>query len=71
VARPTVFIHSEDAERLSIADGAAVTLQVNGTAVEGRAYVNGQTAAGTILLRGTKSVPGNGLIAVEDIQVKD
>ncbi|MFZ0547245.1 MAG: molybdopterin-dependent oxidoreductase, partial [Candidatus Promineifilaceae bacterium] len=71
VARPMVFIHTEDAERLSVSDGDTVTLQVNGTAVEGQAYVDGQTAAGTILLRGTKSIPGSGLIAVQDIQVKD
>jgi predicted molibdopterin-dependent oxidoreductase YjgC len=71
VARPTVFIHTDDAQRLSVADGDAVMLQVNGTAVEGWAHVNGQTAAGTILLRGTKTVPGRGLIAVQDIQVKD
>jgi NADH-quinone oxidoreductase subunit G len=70
-ARPTLFIHTEDAQRLSIADGDTVSLRVNGTAVEGQAHVNGQTAAGTILLRGTKAVPGSGLIAVEDIQVKD
>jgi NADH-quinone oxidoreductase subunit G len=71
VARPVVFIHMDDAERLSVSDGDAVTLQVNGTAVEGQAYVNGHTSPGTILLRGTKAMPGNGLIAVQDIQVKD
>jgi NADH-quinone oxidoreductase subunit G len=71
VARPVVFIHAEDAARLSVSDGDAVTLRVNGMAVEGQAYVNGHTAAGTVLLRGTKAVPGNGLIAIQDIQVKD
>lgn len=71
VARPAVFIHTEDAERLSVSDGESVTLQLDGRAVEGQAHVNGQTAAGTILLRGTKRVPGSGLIAIQDIQVKD
>jgi len=71
VARPVVFIHMEDAERLSITDGDTVTLQLNGTAIEGSAYINGHGPAGTIMLRGTKAVPGNGLIAVQDIQVKD
>jgi NADH-quinone oxidoreductase subunit G len=71
VAKPVVFIHGNDAARLSVADGDTVTMQVNGIFVEGQAHVNGHTAAGTILLRGTRSVPGNGLIAVQDIQVKE
>jgi hypothetical protein len=44
---------------------------MNGAVVEGSAYVNGHGPAGTIMLRGTKAVPGSGLIAVQDIQVKD
>jgi anaerobic selenocysteine-containing dehydrogenase len=71
VPHPVVFIHQEDAERLSISDGDVVTLQMNGAVVEGSAYVNGHGPAGTIMLRGTKAVPGSGLIAVQDIQVKD
>jgi NADH-quinone oxidoreductase subunit G len=71
VARPVVFIHADDAARLSVSDGDTVTMRVNGLPVEGQAHVNGHAAAGTILLRGTKIVPGNGLIAVQDIQVKN
>jgi NADH-quinone oxidoreductase subunit G len=71
VARPAVFIHSEDARSLSIANGDIVTVQVDGAVVEGRAHVNGQATAGTILLRGTKAVPDQGLISVQSIQVKD
>ena len=71
VAQPAIFIHTDDATRLSVSDGDTVTMRVNGMPVEGQAQVNGKTAAGTILLRGTKTVPGNGLIAVEDIQVKE
>jgi NADH-quinone oxidoreductase subunit G len=71
VARPTVFIHDEDARSLSIADGDVVTLQLAGAVVEGWAHVNGLAPAGTILLRGTKAVPDKGLISVQSIQVKD
>jgi predicted molibdopterin-dependent oxidoreductase YjgC len=71
IARPVVFIPLADAERLSISDGATVSLQLNGMTVEGSVYVNGFAPAGTIMLRGTKAVPGNGLIAVQDIKVKD
>ena len=71
IARPVIFVNMKDAERLSISDGDVVTLQLNGMVVEGSAYVNGHGPAGTIMLRGIRTVPGNGLIAVQDIQVKD
>jgi predicted molibdopterin-dependent oxidoreductase YjgC len=71
VARPTVFLHADDAQRYAVSDGDAVVLQVNGMMVEGSAHVNGYGTAGTVFLRGTKAVPGGGLIAVEDIQVKE
>jgi NADH-quinone oxidoreductase subunit G len=55
MAQPTLFLHSEDAEKLQISDGEIVALPLGSQTLEVTAYVNGNVRPGLALVRG---VPG-------------
>lgn len=52
IAEQAVYLNSEDAEALDIANGDSVSLSVNGHSIEARVYVNGLAPAGVALVRG-------------------
>ena len=52
IAEKAVYLNSEDAEALGIANGDSASMSVNGHSIEARVYVNGFVPAGVALVRG-------------------
>lgn len=52
IAEKAVYLNSEDAKALGIANGDSASMSVNGHSIEARVYVNGLVPAGVALVRG-------------------
>ncbi len=65
MAKPTLWLHADDAAQLEITDGDAVSVTVNGTAVVAKTHVNGTAQAGLGLLSGVKKWSGTAVAEIE------
>ena len=63
--KPTLWLHTDDAAQLEIADGDAVTVTVGETAVAANAKINGTAPAGLGLLSGVSKWSGTAVAEIE------
>lgn len=66
MARPTLFLHAEDAAERQVTDGEMLAVRAGGKTHRAQARVSEATPAGLALLRGAPYVPGTAV--VEEIQ---
>ncbi|HID54246.1 MAG TPA: hypothetical protein EYP41_19680, partial [Anaerolineae bacterium] len=58
LAVPTLHLHADDAQIISLQDGDETVIQVNGRSLSVQVCVNGHTTAGLALLSGVPYFPG-------------